>query len=310
MSTPIHICCCYAHEDTSLLEKLKVSLEPFRRAGSISVWTDCDITAGAEWEKEIQKRLRIAQVILLLVSPAFLASDYCYGVEMKHALERHNRGEARVVPVILRLTHWQDVLGKLHVLPTNAKPVKDRYWHNLDEAFHDIAEGVRKVISELQEIQAIAYQTDISNSHDRIIVDNPLNRNTEKGSQLVKGADDFLTSIHTAPAESSMLLQKLCGWAVSLEQAQLAQLYTYHGKRGVLTLLPRLKVDGAGLVSIYNNHGSASIQFWRSVFERRAPRALAAIEALNLPIKQGNTSNNVSDSLLEILTEAYHEAVK
>ncbi|HEY4389009.1 MAG TPA: hypothetical protein VGN34_31550, partial [Ktedonobacteraceae bacterium] len=83
----------------------------------------------------------------------------------------------------------------------------------------------------------------------------------------------------------------------------------YHGKRGVVTLLPRLQIDDAGLVSIYNNHGSAYIQFWRSVFVRRAPRALASIEALNIAVKQGNTSYEVSDGLLEALTKAYREAV-
>lgn len=86
------------------------------------------------------------------------------------------------------------------------------------------------------------------------------------------------------------------------------KLYTYHGKAGYLTLLPRLQIDNAGLVSIYNNNGTVYIQFWRSVFERRAPTALAHIEALNTPIKQGNTTREVSDKLLEALTMAYQEA--
>ncbi len=100
----------------------------------------------------------------------------------------------------------------------------------------------------------------------------------------------------------------LCDWAVALEQARLVKLYTYHGKAGILTLLPRLQADNAGLVSIYNNNGTAYIQFWRSVFERRAPNALARIEASITPIKQGNTTREVSDELLEALTEAYKEA--
>ena len=126
--------------------------------------------------------------------------------------------------------------------------------------------------------------------------------------RLVEGADDFVASIDTAPASSRALLRKLSDWAIALEQARLVKLYTYHGKAGILTLLPRLQADNAGLVSIYNNNGSAYIQFWRSVFERRAPSALAHIEASMTPIKQGNTTREVSDVLLEALTAAYKEA--
>lgn len=73
-------------------------------------------------------------------------SEYCYGVEMKRALERHQRGEARVVPIILRPVSWQGILGTLQALPTDAKPVVDRYWHTLDEALYDVAEGIRTVV--------------------------------------------------------------------------------------------------------------------------------------------------------------------
>jgi 2,4-dienoyl-CoA reductase-like NADH-dependent reductase (Old Yellow Enzyme family) len=69
-----------------------------------------------------------------------------------------------------------------------------------------------------------------------------------------------------------------------------------------------LAVDNAGLVSIYNNNGSAYLQFWRSVFERRAPRSLASIEQSITPIKQRNTIREVSDELLNALTLAYREA--
>ena len=126
--------------------------------------------------------------------------------------------------------------------------------------------------------------------------------------RLVEEVDDFAAGLDAAPASVRTLLRKLCDWAVALEQARLVKLYTYHGKAGILTLLPRLQTDDAGLVSIYNNNGSAYIQFWRSVFERRAPSALARIEASIMPIKQGNTTREVSDALLEALTEAYREA--
>lgn len=126
--------------------------------------------------------------------------------------------------------------------------------------------------------------------------------------QLVEGADDFAAALEVAPASVRTLLRKLCDWAVALEQSGLAKIYTYHGKAGILTLLPRLQADNAGLVSIYNNNGSAYLQFWRSVFERRASNTLVLIEASITPIKQGNIIRDVSDALLEALTEAYREA--
>jgi hypothetical protein len=311
MPAPIKTFCCYAREDKSFLEKLKSCLAPFRQTGLISIWADCDITAGTEWKKEVHQHLNTDQMILLLISPSFMDSDYCYSVEMQRALERHRQGEARVIPIILRPVHWQDILGELQALPTDAKPVIDpRHWYAQDEAFFDVAKGIRKVIYELQSKQATVASIGEKSDQNGAYLDGSAIRNVEKGNQLVKGADDFIASLDNLPETAKTFLRRLSDWAISLEQARLVQLYTYHGKGGTLTLLPRLKIDDAGLVSIYNNHGTAYIQFWRSVFERRAPCALAAIEAATVPIKQGNTSYEASEELLAMLTEAYHEAVK
>lgn len=92
----------YAHEDESLREQLEKRLSMLRRQGLISEWHDRQIAAGTEWAQEIDAHLETASVILLLVSSDFLASDYCYDIEMQRALERHARSEARVIPVILR----------------------------------------------------------------------------------------------------------------------------------------------------------------------------------------------------------------
>jgi hypothetical protein len=125
--------------------------------------------------------------------------------------------------------------------------------------------------------------------------------------QLVEGAGDFIASINTAPEKSRPLLQRLSNWAMDLERERLVKLRTYHGKSGILTLLPRLVADEAGLVSIYNNNGVAYLQFWRSVFVRRAPKSLARAETIT-SIKQGNSTREVSEELLDALTMAYKEA--
>jgi hypothetical protein len=99
---PVKIFCCYAREDEALLNKLKSHLRSLQREGLIDVWHDRNISAGSVWEKEISEQLNDAQVILLLISPDFMNSDYCYSIEMKRAIERHECGEACVIPIILR----------------------------------------------------------------------------------------------------------------------------------------------------------------------------------------------------------------
>jgi len=140
---------CYAREDEALRRGLERQLRVLRRQGLITVWQDRDISPGAEWEREIDIHLSEAQLILLLVSPDFIDSDYCYGIEMKQALKKHEQGEVTVIPVILRHVYWQGTpFGKLQALPRDATPVIDRNWHSVDEAFFDVAEGIRKVVEE------------------------------------------------------------------------------------------------------------------------------------------------------------------
>jgi hypothetical protein len=121
----------------------------FKRDGLISSWHDQQISAGTEWAGQIEDQLSSAHVILLLVSADFLASDYCYDVEMRRAMERHDAGEARVIPVILRpVDNWQQApFGKLHALPHDGKPII--LWQPLDLAFVDVAAGIRAAIAEL-----------------------------------------------------------------------------------------------------------------------------------------------------------------
>jgi hypothetical protein len=141
----------YSHEDEKLMNSLVKHLSLFKRKGYITHWHDRKIDAGQEWANEIDEHLNTADIILLLVNPDFLASDYCYGIEMKRALERHEAGDATVLPIILRNVYWQEApFGKLQVLPTGAKPVISRNWYDQDEAFFDIVEGIQKVLERMR----------------------------------------------------------------------------------------------------------------------------------------------------------------
>src|SRR5437660_81371 len=124
MGKSIEIFFCYAREDEGLRQGLEKQLRALQRQEIIDLWHDRDISAGTEWEREIDKHLNTARIILLLISPDFMGSDYCYGKEMKLAMERHERREARVIPIILRPIYWQGApFGKLQALPTDAEPV-------------------------------------------------------------------------------------------------------------------------------------------------------------------------------------------
>lgn len=139
---------CYSHEDEALLNKLKAHLKPFQREGLVDFWHDRDINAGRAWKEEIDKQLDMANIILLLVSPAFMNSDFCYSEEMERALEKRKIGEASVIPVILRPVEWKTTpIGDLQALPTDGKPITT--WRHRDVAFQQVAQGVRFIIEEL-----------------------------------------------------------------------------------------------------------------------------------------------------------------
>ncbi|MDJ0728985.1 MAG: toll/interleukin-1 receptor domain-containing protein [Crocosphaera sp.] len=139
----------YSHKDETLRDKLANHLKLLERQGVISAWYDRDITAGTEWEGQIDEHLESAKVILLLISADFLASNYCYDIELKRAMKRHELGEARVIPIILRDVDWKGAtFGKLQALPKNAQPITS--WDNEDEAFANVARGIRKAVDQLK----------------------------------------------------------------------------------------------------------------------------------------------------------------
>lgn len=136
----------YTHVDESLRDQLEIHLSLMKREGLISAWHDRRIVAGDNLDDSIDEQLEKADIILLLVSANFIASEYCFATEMTHSLERHRAGEARVIPVILRACDWHSApFGKLNAVPTDGRPVTS--WANQDEAFADIAKSIRKAVA-------------------------------------------------------------------------------------------------------------------------------------------------------------------
>jgi hypothetical protein len=138
----------YSHRDEDMRDELEIHLAALKRQGVIETWHDRRIGAGKDLDNEIDSNLEDADIILLLVSPYFIASDYCYDVEMKRAIERHEAGQARVIPVILHPCDWhQTPFGKLRATPTDGKPVSK--FPNHHDAFLTITKDIRAAAEEI-----------------------------------------------------------------------------------------------------------------------------------------------------------------
>lgn len=137
----------YSHDDEELRNQLEKHLASLQHQGLIESWHDRRLVAGTNVNADIDANLADSDIVLLLVSASFLASRYCYGIEMKQALAQHDSGRSRVIPVILRPCEWMSTpLGQLLAVPRDGKPIT--IWANQDEAMTDVAIAVRKALPE------------------------------------------------------------------------------------------------------------------------------------------------------------------
>lgn len=147
---PAKIFYCYSHKDEELRDRLEIHLKMLERQNLIKNWHDRKIISGKNWSHEISRRLDDSDIVLLLLSPDFLASDYCYEVEMKKALDLHASNQIHIVPILLRVCDWKNSpFSRLQGLPLDMIPVLSSEWDSIDEAFHNITEGLKDLIQEL-----------------------------------------------------------------------------------------------------------------------------------------------------------------
>ena len=143
----------YSHEDESLRDELAKHLKSLERQNKIEPWHDRKIAPGTDWRKELESQLNSADIILLLVSPSFVHSDFCYCTELEQARKRHDVGEARIIPIFLRPLDLEALEGTplqtLQGLPEPSKPITK--WDNRDEAYVEVARGIRAVVKEIQQ---------------------------------------------------------------------------------------------------------------------------------------------------------------
>lgn len=145
----------YSHKDEGLRDQLESHLALLKNQGLIDAWYDRRIVAGDELDDAIFSKLETANIILLLVSSDFISSPYCYSREMMRAMERHEAGKARVIPIILRHCVWQGApFGKLMAAPRDGKPITS--WPDRDEALADVARQVAKAVEAISDLAAPA----------------------------------------------------------------------------------------------------------------------------------------------------------
>lgn len=138
----------YAHEDEELKNELDKYLKVLKRSSKVQVWNDRKLIAGEEWDQTIMSELNKANIILLLISVDFNASDFIWDKELASAMKRHEEGTARVVPIILRKCQWSSMpYAKLQALPRNATPVTE--YDSLDNAFTEIAIGIEQLVDHI-----------------------------------------------------------------------------------------------------------------------------------------------------------------
>ena len=149
----IEIFFSYAHADEALRNQLERHLGSLKRQKRILTWYDRNIPPGTEWASEIDAHLKTAHIILLLISSDFIDSPYCWSVELKKAIKRHNAGEACVIPIIVRPVNWKKTpFAKLQALPTDGKPIST--WSDIDEALVNVVEGIQRAVEAQREKSA------------------------------------------------------------------------------------------------------------------------------------------------------------
>jgi tetratricopeptide (TPR) repeat protein len=203
--------CSYAHEDLQYIEAFRSHLRQLEREGIISCWYDGLTGAGQQWHREIEIHLNSANIILLFISPSFLASDFCMETELSIALQRSNRKEALVIPVIVRQCDWQTSrFAYLQALPREGKPIAE--WRHRDEAYTEIVKSIRGFVYD-QRVPPMR----------GLLLNLPFHRN-----HLFTGREEILHSLHTSleTSKETALIQAISGLG-GIGKTQTAIEYAY-----------------------------------------------------------------------------------
>lgn len=233
----INLFIAYSRNDQSFLDEFIKNMSPLKRRFNLNIWSDREIDAGNQWKNEINKYIKKSDILIFLVSPDSLASDYFFEIELKKAIERHEKKEAVIVPVILRSCSWQmSPFAHIQVLPEEGKPIKSSHWFDEAYAYTSIVKGIEKIIVSILEKKALNKNLSIEfsnepveypkltiDSKNKLIEDqlkksnaekkvNPQNTTLQNISPIIaspKREDKLSPKDNTIPPEKKSSLQKL-----------------------------------------------------------------------------------------------------
>lgn len=144
----VRIFVSYSHVDSAIRDKLEVHLAALKRDGVVT-WYDGDMQAGDALDREISRALRRSHLFVALLSPDYLASNYCWKLEYQRAMGRRARGTLRVAAVVVRPCDWKATTAAgFKLLPTDGKPVSR--WRSQDQALLDVTQGIRKAVQAIR----------------------------------------------------------------------------------------------------------------------------------------------------------------
>ncbi|MEN0004689.1 MAG: FISUMP domain-containing protein [Bacteroidota bacterium] len=147
----LQIFIAYSRRDVEILEELRIHLKVLERFHKVKIWYDGLIEAGHDWDQSIKANLHQSDIILLLISQNFLASDYCYDEEMMQALALHEAGKVRAIPIIARRSLWKRTpFARLQVLPKDGKPIRGNWGEDKELPYIQISEALESVISAIR----------------------------------------------------------------------------------------------------------------------------------------------------------------
>lgn len=218
----------YAHKDSDFKAQLNVHLKNLERTFPLEVWSDTMILSGQEWNPSIFEKLRTAHIILLLISPDFIASDFCYKEEMKEALILHDHKRSLIIPIMLRPVKEEGhPFTKIQTLPTKPRFIDD--WENSDAAFTDIITGMERSIKlfieninirdiSVREEELIEFVTNGSllNACDKLMdfaTDFSIEQNHRRQAMSIKGTCMFVLNKNRGEADE---IQKIILMILSL----------------------------------------------------------------------------------------------
>ena len=145
---PLKLFLSYAHEDRDIVAELRKHLAPLRYEQIVTDWYDLELMPGHDWDQDIISQLESSDLVLVVISADFVASNYAYGRELNLSLDLHDQDRVRLLPVIARNCKWQNLpFARLQVLPEGAVAISS--WQNRDDAFVSVVLGVERVAREI-----------------------------------------------------------------------------------------------------------------------------------------------------------------